>query len=151
APASGEVGPGTRATAPSDPRLDERAPTERPAELLTGLADARARAWREGTAALLHAADAPGSAAATRDVAAVTDLARAGLRFTGLRYTVVDVEPVSATGDAAVLRARIDTGAYTVSGPTGSTPRPATTGSPVLVDLVHTDAGWRVSDLRPVP
>lgn len=150
-PASGEVVPRPRSTPAPDPRLDVRAPTERPAELLTTLADARARAWREATAALLHAADAPGSAAASRDAAAVTDLARAGVRFTGLRYTVVEVETVSATTDAAVLRARIDTGAYAVSGPTGSTPRPATTGSPVLVDLVHTDVGWRVSDLRRVP
>ena len=148
--ASGKA-PGPGSTPAPDPRLDARAPSERPAELLTTLADARARAWRESTAALLHAADAPASPAAARDAAAVTDLARAGLRFTGLRYTVVEVETVSATADAAVLRARIDTGAYAVSGPSGSTPRPASTGSPVLVDLVRTDVGWRVRDLRHVP
>lgn len=131
-----------------DPRTDPRAPADRPRELLVVLADARASAWREGAAALLHAADAPGSAAAARDAAAVTDLARAGLRFTGLRYVVAEVDTVSATPDAAVLRARIDTGAYAVTGPAGATARAAARGTPVLVDLVRTDVGWRVSDVR---
>ena len=81
----------------------------------------------------------------------MADLARAGLRFTGLRYTVAEVATVSATSDAAVLRARIDTGAYAVTGARGSTPRPAATGSPVLVDLVRTDVGWRVADVRAAP
>ena len=100
---------------------------------------------------MLHAADAPGSAAAARDTAAVTDLARAGLRLTGLRYVVVEAETISVSVDAAVVRARIDTGAYAVAGAAGSTPRPAATGPAVLVDLVRTDVGWRVADLRPVP
>jgi eukaryotic-like serine/threonine-protein kinase len=158
--AGGSAPPGTAsatgattapATAPADPRTDPTAPTARPRELLTVLAAARAAAWREATAALLHGADAPGSAAATRDAAAVTDLARAGLRFTGIRYTVVEARTVSATPEAAVLRARVDTGPYAVSGASGSTPRPAATGAPVLVDLVRTDVGWRVSDVRPAP
>ena len=73
------------------------------------------------------------------------------MRYTGLRYTVAEVTTVSASGHRAVLRARIDSGAYTVTGAAGSTPRPAVPGAPVLVDLVHTDAGWRVSDLRAAP
>ena len=87
----------------------------------------------------------------TIDTAAITEIARAGLRLTGLRYVVVGAEAVSATADAAVLRARIDTGPYAVSGAAGSTPRPAATGGPFLVDLVRTEVGWRVADLRPVP
>jgi hypothetical protein len=139
------------AHAPDDPRVDASAPTTRPAALLQALADARASAWREATASMLHAVDAPGSAAALRDTAAVTDLARSGLRYTGLRYVVGEAETVSASADAAVVRARIDTGAYAVAGPAGSTARAAAPGEPVLVDLVRTDVGWRVSDLRPVP
>ncbi|HYN66981.1 MAG TPA: protein kinase [Ornithinibacter sp.] len=135
----------------ADPRTDEQAPRSRPAELLDVLADARAAAWREATPALLGEADAPRSAAAVRDAAAVAEVARAGLRYTGLRYTVAEAVTVSATSDRAVLRARIDSGAYTVSGPAGSTSRPPAPGAPVLVDLVRTDVGWRVSDLRPVP
>ena len=139
------------AHAPDDPRADPSAPTTRPAALLQALADARASAWREATASMLHAVDAPGSAAAVRDTAAVTDLARSGLRYTGLRYVVGEAETVSASAEAAVVRARIDTGAYAVAGPAGSTARVAAPGEPVLVDLVRTDVGWRVSDLRPVP
>ena len=73
------------------------------------------------------------------------------MRYTGLRYTVAEVTTVSVTADRAVLRARIDSGAYTVTGAAGSTPRPAVRGDPVLVDLVRTDVGWRVSDLRAGP
>ncbi len=133
----------------TDPRTDAQAPRSRPAELLGVLADARAAAWREATPALLGEADAPRSAAAVRDAAAVSEVARAGVRYTGLRYTVAEVVTVSATPDRAVLRARIHSGAYAVTGAAGSTARPAVAGVPVLVDLVRTDVGWRVSDLRP--
>jgi hypothetical protein len=135
---------------PGDPRADAQAPRARPAELLGVLAEARAAAWREATASLLLAADAPGSAAAVRDTAAVTEVARAGLRYTGLRYTVAEVVTVSATPQRAVLRARVDAGPYAATGAVGSTARPAVRGGPVLVDLVFTDVGWRVSDVRPV-
>ena len=142
--------PQATATRAADPRLDPHAPRSRPAELLSVLAEARAAAWREATPALLRAADAPGSGAAVRDAAAVSEVARAGVRYTGLRYTVAEASTVSATSGRAVLRARIDAGSYAVAGAAGSTSRPAVRGTPVLVDLVRTDAGWRVSDLRPV-
>ena len=44
---------------------------------------------------------------------------------------------------------RIDTGAYAVTGAAGTTTRGDVPGAAVLVDLVRTDAGWRMSDLRP--
>ncbi len=148
--------PSTRASTTStaagtDPRTDARAPTTRAGELLTVLADARAAAWRDAAPALLHAADARGSAMAARDSADVAEVERTGLRYTGLRYTVADVSVVSATTQRAVLRARVDAGPYIVTAATGSTPRPAVAGTPVLVDLVRTDVGWRMADLRPVP
>ena len=132
------------AGAVSDPRLDADAPRSRPRELLGVLAEARAAAWREATPALLGEADAPRSAAAVRDAGAVSDVARAGLRYTGLRYSVVEVSTVSATPERAVLLARVDAGRYAVTGPAGSASRAAVQGTPVLVDLVRTDAGWRV-------
>jgi hypothetical protein len=135
----------------SDPRSDARAPRTRPTELLRVLADARAAAWREATPSLLGEADAPRSALAARDAAAVAEVARSGVRYTGLRYTVAEVATVSATPDRAVLRARIDSGAYGVTAATGSTPRPPVPGAPVLVDVVRTDVGWRLSDLRAAP
>lgn len=149
---TGEVGEALPQKPPgTDPRTDVQAPRSRPTELLRVIADARAAAWREASPALLHAADAPGSAAAARDAAAVAEVARAGVRYTGLRYTVTGVTTVSATAERAVLRARIHSGAYVVAGATGSTPRPAVPGAPVLVDLVRTDVGWRVSDVRATP
>jgi hypothetical protein len=138
-----------RAHPASDPRHDPDAPSQRPAELLTALADARAAAWREATPAMLHAADAPGSPALARDAAAVAEVSRSGLRYAGLRYAVSDAITVSDTPDAAVLRARIDAGAYTVVGRSGSQPRPASAGDVVLIDLVRTDEGWRLFDVRP--
>jgi eukaryotic-like serine/threonine-protein kinase len=141
----------TGRTGRTDPRTDVAAPRTRPAELLGVLADARAAAWREATPSLLGAADAPRSAVAARDSAAVAEVARAGVRYTGLRYTVAEVATVSATPDRAVLRARVDAGGYTVTAATGSTSRPARPGAPVLVDLVRTEVGWRMSDLRPAP
>lgn len=153
AAAAGE--PGGAATTASagrtDPRIDVAAPRTRPTELLGVLADARAAAWREATPSLLGAADASRSAVAARDSAAVAEVARAGVRYTGLRYTVAEVATVSASSDRAVLRARIDAGGYTVTAATGSTSRPARPGTPVLVDLVRTDVGWRMSDLRAAP
>jgi hypothetical protein len=150
--ASRSVAPSADARAgrlPTDPRDDTDAPRSRPAELLRVLAEARAAAWREATPALLAGADAPGSAASGRDAAAVAELARTGVRYSGLRFTVVEASTVSATSDRAVLRARIDTGAYAVTGAAGATPRRGVPGAPVLVDLVRTGAGWRLSDLRP--
>ncbi len=141
--------PTSTTRARSDPRHDPDAPSQRPAELLTALADARAAAWREATPAMLHGADAPGSPALARDTAAVAEVARSGLRYAGLRYTVADARAVSATRDEAVVRARIDAGAYTVLGRSGSQSRPASAGEVVLVDLVRTDEGWRVRDVRP--
>ena len=148
---SHEAPVGVPSTPPSDPRLDADAPRSRPRELLGVLAEARAAAWREATPALLGEADAPRSAAAARDAGAVSDVARAGVRYTGLRYSVAEVSTVSATPERAVLLARVDAGGYAVTGPTGSTSRAAVEGTPVLVDLVRTDAGWRVADLRAGP
>ena len=137
----------------SDPDVltDPDAARARPAVLLAALADARALAWREATAAHLHGADAPGSAAEARDRAAVTDLARSGLRYAGLSYVVREVHTEEASATRARLRARVDTSAYAVTGPTGSTPRGATVGEEVVVTLVMTAAGWRVSDLTAAP
>ena len=87
---------------------------------------------------------------AARDAADLAEVERAGLRYTGLHYDVADVRVVSATTERAVLKARVDAGPYTVTGATGSTPRPAVAGVPVLVDLVRTDVGWRIADVRPV-
>ena len=142
--------PTSTTRARSDPRHDSDAPSQRPEELLTALADARASAWREATPAMLHGAHAPGSPALVRDTAAVAEVARSGLRYAGLRYTVADARAVSVTRDEAVVRAQVDVGAYTVVGRSVPQSRQASVGQVVLVELVQTDEGWRIRDLRPV-
>ncbi len=131
-----------------DPRLAADAPVVRPRDLLTALAGQRAAAWRAGSPALLRGVDVPGSTSWARDVAAVTELERSGIRYDDLVHTVARVSTESATAERAVLRARIDTSEYVVSSRSTSTPRPASTGAAVLVDLVRTQDGWRISDIR---
>ena len=137
---------------PHRPATDAGRRAPGPTELLRVLADARAAAWREATPSLLGEADAPRSAVAARDAAAVAEVARAGVRYTGLRYTVAEVATVSATPDRAVLqrphRRRRLRGHRRHRLDAARRPRP---GTPVLVDLVRTDVGWRMSDLRPAP
>ena len=115
--------------------------------LLTVLADARARAYREADPRHLAAADAAGGALEARDTAAVQRLRSAGLRYEGIGYTVADVRTVSTDGRVAVLRARIGTSAYRVTG--AAAPTPAVPGEGVVVELVRTPQGWRVREVRP--
>ena len=138
-------------TSPADLRMDPEAPQQRPAELLHLLAEYRATAWRSGTAAHLSGSHAPRSPTAVRDAAAVTEMARAGVRYTGIHYFVRHARVVTASGREAVLTARIDTSAYEVAGPSGSTSRPAVRGEEVLVALVRGELGWRISDVRRAP
>lgn len=143
-----------------DPRTDASAPRSRPVELVQVLADERAAAWREADPGRLQRADATGSPAAARDAAALAQLVRAGVRYTGLRHTVVSAEAVPRPGAAsrpspptrAVVRARIDAGAYTVEDSTRVLEsRAAVTGVPVLLHLLLTDEGWRIDDVEVEP
>jgi len=152
---SGSADPqGPRAVAPGRTpsaarSLSERgAPTDRPHVLLEALAEARAAAWRAGDPRLLRSAEAPGSTLLARDTTAVEGLARAGLRYAGLRYTVEGVATVSHVGASAVLRARLGTGAYDVVGSGTRTPRAASAGEQVLVDLRWAHDGWRLTGIR---
>ncbi len=144
------TGPAEQLTAarPPDPRLDAEAPSGRPKELMSALVEARAAAFRSATPSRLREIDAPGSAAWSRDVAAVTELRRSGVRYVGLHHEVVRATTVALEGDRAVIRTRVDTTGYVVEGRTAAEERPPSAGAPVLVDLVRTEDGWRVSDLR---
>ncbi|MBM6402409.1 serine/threonine-protein kinase [Phycicoccus sonneratiae] len=133
----------------ADPRADPQAPAERAAELLEVLADARARAFREGDVRHLAGAEVADGPLAAFDRAAVGRLAAGGLRYAGLAYDVSGVRAVTAGRDSAVLRARIGTGAYRVEGSGAPRTRTASAGEPVLVDLRRTPDGWRVSGIRP--
>jgi hypothetical protein len=95
------------------------------------------------------AGEVAGSPAHARDVEAVAELARAGLRYEGLGHEVEVLATVAASPTDAVIRARLGTGRYDVVGPGRRTPRPAQRGEVVLVDLGWTRDGWRVTGIRP--
>jgi hypothetical protein len=144
-PAAPRAGVGAPA---EDARLSRDAPSRDPAGLVRALADARARAWTTGVAARLTEVDAPGSAALRADTESLAVVQRSGARYAGLRFTVRDASAVRATSDRSTVRAAVDASAYAVESAGGRTERPAERGSPVLLDLVWTDAGWRVAEVR---
>ena len=139
-----------RARAGADIRTVVDAPQRDPVALVQALADARATAWSSGVAARLLEVDAPGSPALGRDTEVLAGVQRARQRYVGLAFTVRAAEVVARRGGIVTLRTRIDTGAHVVRGPAGEVTRPAAAGGPVLLDVVRTDSGWRVHDVRVV-
>lgn len=131
----------------ADPRRDPTAARERPSELLTVLARSRAQAWRSADVRLLVDAESATGPLHARDAAGVQELARAGLRYDGLQYELSDVRFVRASGDLAVVSARVGVTAYEVVGEGPPVPRAATDARPVVVELVRTTDGWRIRDL----
>ncbi|KGN38857.1 serine/threonine-protein kinase [Knoellia subterranea] len=136
------------ATTAPDPRTVRDAPRSDPRGLVTALAEARAAAWSSGIAARLIEVDAPRSPALARDTEVLAGVQRANQRYVGLTFTVREAQFVGEAAGVATLRVRIDTGAHTVRGPGGDVSRPAVAAGPVLLDVVRTDSGWRVRDVR---
>lgn len=163
-----EASQDTSASAPGDARLDADAPRRDAVKLVQALADARAQAWASGLAARLVEVDAARSPALARDTEVLAGVQRERQRYVGLTFTVREAVVVGAssaeaaggpattgarrgtTGERVTVRARIDTGAHVVRGPSGAVPRPAVPAAPVLLDLVRTGTGWRVHDVRAV-
>lgn len=146
--AAGAGGADPSAIPASDPRLSKDAPRSDPRALVEALARARAAAWSSGIAAKLVEVDAARSPALARDTEVLAGVQRANQRYVGLAFVVRDAEFVSEAQGLATVRARIDTGAHVVRGAGGDQRRPAVAAQPVLLDLVHTDSGWRVHDVR---
>ncbi|MFC7488397.1 protein kinase domain-containing protein [Knoellia sp. CPCC 206453] len=134
----------------SDVRLAKDAPRADPLGLVGALARARAEAWSTGIAARLIEVDAPRSPALVRDTEVLAGVQRANQRYVGLAFIVREATFVGESGGVATIRARIDTGAHVVRGPGGDQRRPAVVAASVLLDLVRTDSGWRVRDVRAV-
>lgn len=147
---SGDPAP-TTGSASSDARVSKDAPRADPLGLVRALAQARAAAWSSGIAARLVEVDAARSPALARDTDVLAGVQRAKQRYVGLTFTVREATFVGESEGVTTVRARIDTGAHVVRGPGGDVRRPAVTAAPVLLDLVRTDSGWRVHDVRAVP
>lgn len=140
--------PAAPSASPLSPIADPEAARSRPEQLVQALADERAHAWRSGSAARLLTSDASGSPALARDTAALTALSDAGATYDGVRFVVREATWVSGTPATASVRVRTDTTAYSVVRAGTRSSRPAVQGQPMLVELVWTDAGWRVHDLK---
>jgi hypothetical protein len=140
---------GRHGTAPTAYR---DAPREDPAKLMQSLADARVDVLTSADPRLLARLDHPGSPAWAADELLLRRLAERGERYEGLELRVRSAELAGAEGERAVLRARVDTRAYVVTGPSGArTARPAEVGETLLVHLRWSAPGWRVEQVAPGP
>jgi hypothetical protein len=128
-------------------RNDRDAARERPLALVSELASARAAAWSSGRAARLVEVDAPGSPVLRRDTELLAEVQRAGGRYEGLTLRARDAALVSGGADRALVRASIDASAYRVHAQGATAHRPAVRGTPLLLELRWTTAGWRVHDV----
>lgn len=142
------AGSSTQGAATADARLSKDAPRADPLGLVRSLARARAAAWSSGIAATLVEVDAARSPALARDTEVLAGVQRAKQHYVGLTFAVREATFVAELDGVATVRARIDTGAHVVRGPGGDQRRPAVAAAPVLLDLVRTEAGWRVHDVR---
>ena len=146
--AEGAAGAAGAAGSGEDVRLAADAPRRDPLALVQALADARAAAWSSGVAARLVEVDAARSPALARDTEVLAEVQRSRQRYVGLDFVAREARVVSSEGEVVTIRTRIDTQAHVVRGPSGEVKRPASSASPVLLDLVRTPSGWRVHDVR---
>ncbi len=112
------------------------------------LADARAAVWTSGELARLGAVDAPGSPAWAEDAVRIEEAAAGGWRYEGVRFSVHSASLGESSATTASLHVVLDSTAYVVVGPSGPERRAAAAGQHLVLDLVHTAAGWRVSRVR---
>ncbi len=93
----------------------------------------------------------PGSPAARSDTALVDQLRSSGDRFRGVDLRVRSARLVHGGGRSAVVRARVDEGAYEVRHEDGSLDRhPARRAQQVDLVLAWHEGSWRVREVRPV-
>ncbi len=120
------------------------------AQLLDDLDSARAAAFADADDHALSSADAPGSPAMARDLAAVRALAAHGVQAKGFRITVLSVRALSVGPQVAVLDVTDRRAGYDLVDGTGAvvSSQPARGPARWLVDLVRSRSGWLVRDVR---
>lgn len=137
--------PPTPSAGAQDPRVPVDSPRARPVALVQTLSDLRAKALMSRDPRNLGAVHAAGSASLRVDERLVGAMVTSGSRYERLRLQVVSATLVSATTTRAAVRARIDTAAYVVVGPTGAhETRPAERGEVLDLSLVRVGGQWRI-------
>lgn len=126
---------------------DRSALTSAPATVLGALVEARAKAWRTGSASALTAAHAAGSAALSRDRADLAVVEGAHAHYQGLTFRVRHATVVAATAVTARVTADVDRSAYQVMSSGHEVRRaPAERELDTEFKLRWTDSGWRIVD-----
>ena len=120
------------------------------ASVLDDLDTARAAAFADADDHALSSADAPGSPAMVRDLAAVRALVARGVQAEGFRIAVLSVQPLSVGPQVAVLDVTDRRAGYELVDATGTvvSSQPARSTARWRVELVRSQAGWRVRDVR---
>ena len=155
APSAEDAPPGGWASLPE--QLRTAAASEDPVRAVQALSDIRARAVGSADRALLEAVNVPGSEAAAADAALLDGLEAAGQRLEGFtaRVATASLDPGAGHGGAAgtaVVRVRLVTSGYTVTGPAGERvgERPAGRDQELRVALERVDGRWRVAKVLTV-
>ncbi|MFN2318549.1 MAG: hypothetical protein ABR500_02555, partial [Dermatophilaceae bacterium] len=95
---------------------------------------------------------ADGSAALEGDIGRLAEAAQAGHRYEGLQFSVSELRLVAESEDRLHVAATIATSTYAVrtevADDTSFATRDATTARVELI-LVHSDVGWRISEVEP--
>lgn len=114
--------------------------------LVTGLAQARARALAAGSVTALGQVDVPGSPAMSADVAVVQRLTAAGLSLRGLVVTVGEVRLLQAGTPAMRVGAEVTASAHRQVDRQGRLVAAVAAAPPLQIELTlqRTPAGWRV-------
>lgn len=153
------AGTGSEAAAQTDRGTGEPSPAaallrsrvavrEQPQVVIQALTDLRVRALTERKVASLVSVHVKGSPSFDLDAGMIAELLAAGQRYDGLSMTVDRAEHVSGGPTRAVIRARVDLGAYAVVSSQGSPVREAAVIGDVLdFTLVWQPDGWRIESV----
>ncbi|WP_116113829.1 serine/threonine-protein kinase [Austwickia chelonae] len=134
----------------ADKALSGKSASE-PAQILSGVLNARASAYATAEVTALancYAPDAPGYDTATSDV---ERLRRAGIQYRGLAYVVRDASPITGVGtDRLAVQATVDTKPYQIvpqEKGDGGVQVPAEQGIQLTYQLQRTPFGWRLAGI----
>jgi hypothetical protein len=140
---------GEAADALSAVTRDPQAPRRDPERLMQALADARARVLTAGSARRLGEVDLPESAAWAADERLLGQLHDRGERYQALAFVVRSARTVFAEEARATLAVRVDTGAYRVTGRSGTqVDRPPEPGRELVVRLRWSQQRWVVEEVQ---
>jgi hypothetical protein len=134
--------------AASVPLREPARPGPDPVAVLRAWDAARAEAWRQADPAGLRRLYLPASVAGRRDVAALRDYRRRGLRVRGLQVQLLRAELVRGRPDALVVRVTDRVVGAVAVGPDSSVRLPRDQPSTRVVQLVLRNGAWRVGRVR---